>query len=286
MNTAEFAEFWRRQGCRVLQIGGEWWYSPAPLVYMSLPYHRLRLPSRSELSELLLHAPAAAARFQNPLGANGGLFICSDRDYSLASLHKKARNQTRRGLESCRIERLDFAELARRGLALHEATLRRQGRRPYHSAADHWRRYCDAAARTSGFESWVAWRHGRLAAFLVGALVEDHFSILHQSSSTDLLAHCPNNALTFSVTRLKLALPEVACVSYGLKSLDDAEGVERFKHRMGFRLRPSGDCVVFNPLLRPLLTASAHLVHRMARRRAQSDFWRKASAVLARTRAS
>jgi hypothetical protein len=114
---------------------------------------------------------------------------------------------------------------------------------------------------------------------MVTALVEDHFSILHQSSATDVLHSHPNNALTFTVTKLKMSCQKVACVSYGLKSPDDrTRGVDEFKLNMGFEVRPFGDTVALNPLLKPFLWRKP--VRWMARKHPESDFWRRVSGVL------
>jgi len=281
MNAAEFAEFWQIQGNKVIETKSCYWYNPHPLFFMSLPFHRLVTPSRSELAKVLLQGPSVAVRFPtvpNGTGKEGGLFICSDRNYDLSSLHQKARNQTRRGLENCTVEQVDFGYLAEHGHTLNEETFQRQGRDPHRITEKQWHRYCEAASQTHDFEAWGAFVKGHLAAFMVTALVEDCFNILHQSSSADYLAYYPNNALIFTVTKLKLSCPEVGYVSYGLKSLDDTGGLDHFKLRMGFELKPFKDCIVFNPLLKPFfLFGGNRVIEWMARRHPESDLWRKAS---------
>lgn len=279
MTADTFAEFWRLQGYRVIQTTSGFWYNVRPLVFMGLPFHRAVTPAREELLRVLIRGPCIAIRFLSPAGADGGLFICSNRAYDLPALEKKARNQTRRGLENCRIERLNFGYLAEHGPLLNEESCWRQGRSSHAVVGWPWRRYCEAASRIAGFEAWGAFVDGGLGAFMVTALVEDHFSILHQSSATDTLRYYPNNALTFTVTKLKISCPQVACVSYGLKSPDyKARGNEEFKVNMGFELRRFGDSVVFNPLLEPFLWRKA--IRWMARRYPESDFCRRASGVL------
>jgi hypothetical protein len=284
MNVAQFAEFWRIQGYKVIKTKSCYWYNPHPFFFMSLPYHRLVTPLRSELVRVLLGGPAIAVRFPTlpgGTGKEGGLFICSDRNYDLSSLHQKARNQTRRGLEHCVVERIDFAYLAEHGHELNVETFQRQGRDPQTITEQQWRRYCEAASLMPDFEAWGAFVRGNLAAFMVTALVEDCFSILHQSSSPDYLGYYPNNALVFTVTKLKLSCPEVGYVSYGLKSLDDTAGLDHFKLRMGFKLKPFKDCVVFNPALKPFLSLGGYrIIKWIAHQRPESDLWRKAAKVL------
>jgi hypothetical protein len=284
MNAAQFAEFWQIQGHKVIETKSCYWYNPQPLFFMSLPYHRLITPSRRELAHVLLSGPSVAVRFPtvpDGTGKEGGLFIGSDRNYDLSSLHQKARNQTRRGLENCTVEQVDFGYLAEHGHTLNEETFQRQGRDPQTITKQQWHRYCEAASQIPDFEAWGAFVNGHLAAFMVTALVEDCFSILHQSSSADYLGYYPNNALIFTVTKLKLSCPEVGYVSYGLKSLDDTGGLDHFKLRMGFELKPFKDCVVFNPVLKPFLTLGGRkIIGWMAHQRPESDLWRKASRAL------
>ncbi len=284
MRSGEFAEFWRVQGCRVIETQSCFWYSPKPLIFMSLPYHRLVTPSRRELAHVLLGGPAVAARFPsvlNGVGGQGGLFLCEGRTYDFSALHGKARNQTRRGLERCSVEQIDFGYLLTHGQALNVETLMRQGRDGRGMSEYQWRGYCRAADKIPGFEAWCAFVGGSLAAFMVTALVEDWLSILHQSAATQYLGYYPNNALVFTVTKRKLSCPEVGYVSYGLKSLDDTAGLDQFKLRMGFTLKPFKECFVFNPLLKPFLSSVGyHFIKWMARRRPESDLWRKATRVL------
>lgn len=284
MNAEQFAEFWQIQGHRIIRGKSCLWYNPQPFFFMSLPYHRLVTPSNWELTHVLLKGPSFAVRFPALLdgtGNEGGLFICSDRNYDLPSLHKKARNQTRRGLERCPVKRIDFTYLAEHGHLLNVETFLRQGRDPQTITEQQWGRYCKAASKIPGFEAWGTFVSGHLAAFMVTALVEDCFSILHQSAATDDLGFYPNNALVFTVTKLKLSCSEVGYVSYGLKSLDDTAGLDRFKVRMGFELKPFKQCIVFNPLLKPFLfIGGGKLIECMARQHPESDLWRKASRAL------
>lgn len=281
MDCAAFAEFWRLQGHRVLSTPSCYWYSGYPFFYLSLPFHRAVSPARREILHVLLRGPSLAVRFPtHPNGedARGGVFLCTDRGYDLASLHQKARNQTRRALERCRVELVTFDYLAEHGHALNEQTFVRQGRSPLTITHERWRRYCEAAGSIPGFEAWAAFVDGSLAAFAVTALVDDCLSILHQSSATEHLRDCPNNALVFTVTRRALVEEGVGAVSYGLRSVDDTDGLNHFKIRMGFQLVPRTDRVVVNPILKPLLALGGRQgLVAMARRHPESDFWRKAA---------
>ena len=289
MDAGQFAEFWERQGRRVIETNSCFWFNSQPLSFASIPYHRVVDPSRRDLAEVFFRGPAFALRFLAEPAENGqagGLFVCSKDSYGLSSLQKKARNQTRRGLDHCRVERAEFSDLAQRGHKLNVGTFLRQGRGPATMTEAQRVLYCTAASQNSDFEAWVAWVDGQWAALLVTALVEDVLTILHQSSAGDHLAHYPNNALVFEVTRRKLNDPRVRLVSYGLLGLTDNGSLEHFKFGMGFSLEPLRDHLVINPALKPFLDLGGRRwVERNHRRRPHSDFWRKASKVLARARA-
>jgi hypothetical protein len=116
---------------------------------------------------------------------------------------------------------------------------------------------------------------------LVGALIDDCFSILLQASASAYLDQCPNNALIFTVTKLKLSQQAVAKVSYGLNSIDYTPGLEHFKLRMGFTKSPLKERIVLNPMATPLLALGGRkIIGRVARKHPHSDLWRKASTIL------
>lgn len=282
MTAEEFAAFWGVQGHRIIRTASCFWYNVGPLSFLGIPYHRDVSPSAGELMELFLRGPAAIVRFSGEAPpANGGLFVCSDRGYSLVSLDKKARNQTRRGLENSQVKQVDFTYLANAGHSINQETFVRQGRHPETIPEHRWVRYCNAASRTPDIEAWGAFIGGDLAAFVVTALVEDCFSILHQASRTSSLSCYPNNALTFDVTKRKLACPGIAYVSYGLKSVEDTSSLDHYKLQMGFGVRPRSDQMVLHPLLRTAARyGGRRFVRWMARCYPGSDLWRKATSVL------
>jgi hypothetical protein len=283
MNAAEFGEFFARQGHRV--VNGETcsWRAYKSFLFASIPYHRAVAPSSGEVLQVLLKGPGAVVRFPTDLGKGDrrvGIFLCTDRNYDFPSLHHKSRHCTRRGLENCVIKPVDFDFLARQGHELNVESFRRQGRPEATVTESQWRSYCRTASGMPGFEAWGAWVHGNLAAFMVVARVEDSCYIDYQSCSTVYMHFRPNHALTFSVTRMLLARPEVNSVCYGHDSLV-VPGIDFYKERMGFERRPFGEGVVFNPLLRPLLSfGGRQIVAWAARNRPRSTAWRKASLFL------
>ncbi len=284
MNPQNYAIFLKRQGHRVFQTESCYWYNAQPGFYFYFPYHRLINPSEQELKKILWGAPCIGMRFFTPVestGKNSYLLVCSDKNYDLHSVDGKSRSQTRRGLENFEIKQFSFKDLASWGNGLNFDTLTRQGRDPRALSESYWKKYCDATEGLDGFEAWGAFAGGKLASYLVGFQMEDHFTILYQNSATDQLPLNPNNALIFSVTKQKLSVPEISTVSYGPESLDAPESLDTFKFRMGYQKRPMKQRVVFNPLVRPFIGSSLHrFMQRLAQARSQSDTFRKMEGII------
>jgi hypothetical protein len=284
MDASQFAKFWQLQGHRIIETKSCFWYDRHAFAFLSIPYHRIVEASAWELMTVFATGPSILARYPAPPegdGRDSWLFVCTDRNYDLDSLEKKARNQTRRGIEKCKIEHLDFEYAAQHGVTLNEETLGRQGRAMRNFSPEDWRRYCRAANSVLDFEVWGAFVGGKLAALMVIALVEDCVSILHQSSRNDCLEYYPNNALLFTVTKQKLRLPGVGSVSYGLSSIDQTPGLERFKFNMGFVKKAFQKRLVINPIVRPVLVLGGQkLITKIASNRREDDFWRRASEVV------
>lgn len=283
MTVEDYAKFWQRQGCHTIKGAGALWYAVRPLVFISLPYERIIQPTPLELLKMFSLNPALVLRYPARTSngtATGGAFVCRRKDYDFTTLLPKARSCTRKGLRECTVCPVDFGLLAAIGNQLNEDTWERQGRRGTGISKSRWQRYCQAAANTPGMEAWGAFAGERLAAFVVCALVERCYNLIHQSSSRELLVHHPNNALAFTLTKRALEQPQVEEVCYGLKSVEHTEGLELFKLSMGFSVEPFEEKFVLHPLLQIGLALGGRLgVKWAAAKKPQSDFWRKALVV-------
>ncbi|MCE5199148.1 MAG: GNAT family N-acetyltransferase [Armatimonadota bacterium] len=284
MDASQFANFWAVQGHRVISTQSCQWYNTEPFVYLSIPFHRMVTPDRVEMARVLGGGPALVMRYACPAEeskCNGGLYVCRDKNYDIPSLNEKARNRTRRALRCCDVERVEFRDLMEWGHEINVQTYIRQNRDPKTLAYEKWARYCEAAADTPGFEAWGAYMDGKPAAYVVCALVEDCYHLLRQSSATDYLSYCPNNALTFAVTQEAIARPEVGYVSTGLKSVEDTYGLNRYKERMGYVLEPFRDQLVVQPFIKLLAgVGGSRAIRSLHQRNPGADFWRKAARVM------
>ncbi len=280
VNPENFCEFLKRQGHKIILTESCYWYNAQPGFFFYFPYHRLIDPGKEELNKLLWGEPAIGLRYftdLNGFGKESYLIVCSDKDYSLESVDAKyARRQTRRGLENYNIQQIDFQQIIREGNPINQDTLIRQGRDKDIWNERKWQQYCGAAEGLDGFEVWGAFSNGKLAAFMIGFQMEDHFTILHHSSSSAELVNYVNNALVFTVTQNKLMSESVGHVSYGPESLDAPLSLDKFKFRMGYIKKPIKQRIVFNPVFSPLVNPiSYRFIQFLSRQISESDTMRK-----------
>jgi hypothetical protein len=283
MNADEFAEWQRRQGYKVIRTQSCYWYNVMPGFYFNIPYHRLITPSKDELDRLLWETPSFGVRYFTPMdcyGKSSYMIVCSDKNYDLNCVDAKyARRQTRRGLEHFQVRQVDFEELASHNHN-NTDTLIRQGRQPHVWTEKKWRLFCSSTVNTKDIEAWGAFRDNDLGAFLVAYQIDDYFYILHQSSATKYLTMYPNNALVYSVTKLKLASSNINHISYGPQSLDAPGSLETFKFRMGFQKLLMKQAISFHKFIRPFINnTSYNLIHSIAQS-SSKEFWRKLEGVL------
>lgn len=285
MDAKEFADFYRLQGYKVIQTESCFWYEGSRFFYQSIPYHWVITPSGEELRKVFFSGIAVGLRYVtdvSSVGKESYIWVQDNRNYDFPSLEQKARNQTRRGLEKCRVERIDFDYLERHGFPLVRDTLTRQGRNPRTIGERNWELLC-RVSKLSDFEAWGAFANNKLAGFLIAGLVDRCFYILHQYSATNSLRSYPNNALIFAVTKNKLCDSTIGYISYGIQSLDveHTKGLDKFKSCMGFKKRPVKQSIRFNPIVKPIFGRITHqLVNGIHKIRPDSDFIRKLRGIL------
>ena len=260
MNAEIFAKWMRRQGHRVVRTESSYWYDAGPRVFQAFPYHWIIQPSASELRRLLIGHGAVALRYSTPVDSATGMIsyhVVLQNPFSMETLRSKSRNCLRRGLTSCRIERIPFERMEKDGWTLLQDTMDRQGRGGSTSEAE-WQRICRAADGLPGLEAWGAIVDGELAAAIITARVDDVCDIPYAQSHRKFLSKYVNNALFFSVSCDMLSRPGLKTVFCNVQSLDAAESVDEFKFRMNFTAKPVRQCVAFNPLLRPFANGLAY----------------------------
>ena len=255
VHPQHYAEFLERVGHTVRHVGPDWWFDCAKRVYSNFPFHQDVDASKLDVREVLksdgLMARMCCLESQ---GVPSFRMMCTDKTYDFPSLRSRTRTQVRRGLEACRVERIEFTELKRRYLPLQQATLERQGRSGENSDRKYWDNYIDAAAAMTGTETWAAYVNDQMAAYLISFMIDDTANLCIVRSDTRMLKSYPNNALLFRYLHDVLRRPDVRQVDYGLESVEPGgENLERFKTGMGFEREHCGQRIAFSPRLAPLL---------------------------------
>jgi hypothetical protein len=284
MHESEMADFFRALGYKTLQTKSCFWYSPERFLFKNLPVHRVVEPSAGERAKVLIRGGALALRYPSPATdpseADGGMYVCADRNYDFESLTANARSHTRRGLARCTVEQIEFGYLAEHGHPLiDDTTIRQTGTHARTTEAD-WRKYCNLASANKDIVAWGALAEDRLAAFLVAMRVGECTYIHLQKSAADLLKYYSNNALLFTYLKAELARPEVKWISNGQVALAAREGLSHFKTSMGFKIEPFKEQVVLNPLVKHTAWIGKVLTNRLTRLYPENLFWRRAARAL------
>lgn len=256
-NPNSMVEFFERLGHKIIQTQSAWWYDVQPRVLLSLPYYKLVEPAEEEIAKLMHEYKLRALRFPTVLknfGFVSNLALNTKTDYDLSDQHQKARNQTRRGLENCKVEQIDFDFLMDKGLELNEETAKRQGRESQYANPDYWRKYCQAAKETAGMSCWAASVEDKLASFLVAIEVDDWVEWVVHQSLTPLLKKYPNNALVYTAAQYFFKERHRKGICYGLGSLEQTPHLDHFKERMGWKLEPIKQRLVFSKNIRIALS--------------------------------
>ncbi len=263
MTLDQYAAFLSRRGFSVLQIGDVYWLKVAPFFYSGvLPFLPIA-PQEDEVRRLRRTRALLGVWYACVDGVMGSVADLSvqDASYSLDSLEQKARNQTRRGLERCRVDRVDFDRLEQCGLQINTSALARQRRASVHRdlvVGTMWKKRMRACANTPDFSAWCAFVENRVAAYAICLKVGSCGIIQSTMSPSEYLKYYPNNALIYTVTTEFFAAGATS-VHYGLAS-DDPHLV-RFKQNMGFARCPVPYRLDMNPLVFRLAHLSRKVRH-------------------------
>ncbi|MGA2031995.1 MAG: hypothetical protein ABSG68_07055 [Thermoguttaceae bacterium] len=191
---------------------------------------------------------------------NAWLYICEDKDYSLAKLNAKRRENARRALREFSYAPLDSQTLLRHGAAAYSDSRARAGLSDVGKSV-FLERFCDFLYNPA-HHVIGAWREDRLCSFMYVVAVDDS-AIIGVFSTTDSLRYKPNNGLLHLALEGLLAHGNFRSVCYGLSTIQDAdnsEGVHDFKIKVGFEARPVHRAFVFRPCLAPFANRCSYRV--------------------------
>lgn len=277
MSSEGYAAFLERMGHDVRLVGGRYWFDSSARVYQTFPFTDEVIPESVDIGAVL-GSKGLALRYTCPLseGRSSYALVVEDGAYGLGTLMSKARNQTRRGLEQCRVEQVSFTDLERYGFKLNRDTMLRQGRKLDADFDGYWKQYYAAADMAEGAEAWCAFVDDAAAAYLIAFETGGTCNILIVRSAREQLKAYPNNALLFTYISAALSRTGVNQVSIGLEPIQrDMEALDHFKLGLGFKKRPCGQRVEVAPWLKPWLRgpvlAAARGTTRLMRRNEKID---------------
>ncbi len=252
MNAEIFAEWFRRQGHKVLQTESSYWVNFGPGVYQAFPYHYLINPSDKEITDLFKRGKVIALRYSTPLVNNQGCTsyhaIYNQVNYDISMLDQRTRQNIRKGQKNCRVEQIPVSQLAEEGEPLIKATAVRQ-KRHLNSREENWKNICSSAYDLPGFEAWGALVGNVLTGFLLTFQMEDWCYLLYQYCLSEFLPKRINNALCYIVTKNFIDRPNIRSILYSLQSLDAPCTVDEFKFRMGYIAHPVRQRIALHPKL-------------------------------------
>ncbi|MDR3591530.1 MAG: hypothetical protein P4N41_17890 [Negativicutes bacterium] len=248
MDTKIWSDFFRAIGHKVFSSQSSDWYEVQKGMLFSIPYHHLIDPSKDELDDLLERSGAIALRYPTHttgFGFDSTLAMCDARGYSLDTLNRKVRNRVKKGAANFDVRQFDITELKMEALALNKITCARQNRNDPKTNINYWTRLCESV-KSAGVIAVGAFAQERLGAYALVIETPPTVEIILQCSDTELLDLCPNNILTYEITRKYLEDPaSQMVVSYGLGSLEETDSLDHFKIGMGYRLDAIKQCIYF-----------------------------------------
>jgi hypothetical protein len=244
-----FYNFYRNAGFNVYTSDSSEWCEFQHGMLISIPYHQLINPAQEELENLLKVSGAWGVRYPTEIDNYGfisKLEVCENYGYNLQFLQHKFRNRVAKGEKHCEIRPVSIEELKTEGYRLNLCTFKRQGRNDPKANMGYWNKICDGLAQTEGVNVLGAYYEGRLASYVVILETPTMTEMVIQNSDSDLLNFCPNNLLTYYVTRNYLAkCDNPVPICYGLGSLEETPDLDRYKKGMGYEMKPIKQRIYF-----------------------------------------
>ena len=235
----EFIDGYRRFGRRSVDgSNGTYWLQHGRFALMRFPAFALDSPTNRELRRLFRSLRTPIVSYIRPVAPgetfNSFLYI-REKSYSRKTLERKPRQSINRAHKYLRFSYLDWETLTRHGSEVYCNTRSRVGLSD--GVESVFRREMTFFSNVPGHTAWGAWKEDRLIAFMIGAEVDDYYTLAMTCSSDDSLKWCPNNALFDGIFDFYLNTRRCRLVSAGLSSLQQGqqwENLHRFKlHEIG-----------------------------------------------------
>jgi hypothetical protein len=257
-SITEYAADLAKSGIQVLPgRSGTLWTRHESGAMLRRPTFHLESPLSGEVRQVLWQSRAAIASYilkaNESHPANAWLYICTDHAYALDKLDPPVRRNIRRGLKELGIAIIPPEQLLAHGARAFCDTRRRHGLND--GTPEQFRLWLTALARIPEVVFLSAWKDNELAAFLTITEVDD-WAELGCYSVDAHLSYRPNDTLIYSALSHYLVERRFRVVCFGLSSIQttsNAEGLHRFKTKLGFEARPVHRAFVPHPLFDPFV---------------------------------
>jgi hypothetical protein len=285
---AEYADELARSGVPIVGLtDDDFWMGYESWALMRMPAFSAGEPDRQRLDTILRSTRAIVATYlldpdaDHP--ANAWLYVCRDPEYSIEKLAPAMRRNVRRGLRELRIAPAAPEDVLADGFQAFTDTRARVG--VSDGTHENFIKWFTPKGRYQSHTFLGAW-HGRdLVAYLSITSVEDWVEIEGCYSANAALDLRPNDTLMATALNDCLVNRRSRLVSYGLSSIQsesNAEGLHRFKTKVGFDAMPMHRAFVVHPLVRPFVNDLAYrCVHGLLTLRPANRVLKKCDGVLA-----
>src|ERR1700691_2570528 len=195
MNRTDLSRFASAQGMRIREGESCLWVEKRKFFLESLPQHRPVRLRPGEAARLFLRGTAVIRHTcAEAEGAQSFEYVWDDKSYGLDSLHKDAKRNVRKNLESCVVRRIDYKLLAEKGCTINRSALARQGRHlqsTFLTDPNLWKKYMAVCESLPFVEAYGAFVENRLCAFSLVLLMDDYCYTYHPYASSEYLKHYP-----------------------------------------------------------------------------------------------
>lgn len=255
------AKFYDLRGFKVLEFQSNFWtpFRPKSRFLMTFPENAIVTADGGEIAEFLARSGSWAARYPTSRnqGTDGGYYVFRQKSFGLDGLGRNMKRSVQKGLERCRIGRLDPSELRVAGLEINQQTMIRQQRNePEFSDPVRWGRFLEAAAKVPEIQLTGAWIDGKLAAYAVNCRDASWTYGLYQFSRTENLKDSVNQALDFHLLQEAAQDPSVVGLTNGPLPVRPAEGLHLYKTRMGYEVESHRVAIRFRDPLHKLVASN------------------------------
>lgn len=258
MKVDEYIDFQRLLGKKVVSLNGIPFGEYRSRFYWSLPRHVSYDVDNIPMIDMLnVNILGLIAMSRGITSHKASFCVFNKRDYAIEILHKKKRNQTRRGLKECEIHEASWNEMIRFGLDINREALVRQNRASV-GLGDPlwWERQCRVSSQFPDVRVWGAYVNGDITSYVHAVLHDDcdelgkmtrTGNIIHFMSANAHLKKYPNEALIFTVTQE--LINKYRCDRIILGSGSDDNNLLTWKRHMGYSVEIKNYRIAVNPLL-------------------------------------